>query len=292
MGDEARSDVALTVAALVFGPLLLGGLRGGSGTLLVLLDVAVVLALTTLVPLLLVRSRAGGAAGGVAGGVAGGAYRRALALDGAPSGLALGVPLVVPVAVAGVVAMLTAGATPGAALLGRLSGAPLQLVQVAGLTVGTAVLVVFLVRRGAEAFPRSPDWTLRRLVRTLGMGAAGVALVAGLLRVPLGANPVRVVTNAAALAVLVLLADRIVVTGRAVPRLALFLPAGLALYLHLSAFGLSVGLQAGALAAGVTVVVGAAALGDRGTWSVLPLLIAVHLWPTCLSPLTLARGLC
>lgn len=280
MGDEARSDVALTIAALVFGPLLLGGLRGGSGTLGVLLDLTVVLALTALVPLLLIRSRGGGTFG------------RALALDGAPSGAALGLPLAVPVAAAGFVAMLTAGTTPSAALLGRLSGAPLQLAQVAALTVGSTVLVVFLVRRGAEAFPRSPEWSLRRLVRTLGMGSVGVALVAGLLRVPLGASPTRVATNAAALAVLVLVADRTVVTGRAVPRLALFLPAGLALYLHLSAFGLSVGLQAGALAAGVTVVVGAAALSTRGTWPVLPLMVAVHLWPTCLSPLTLARGLC
>jgi hypothetical protein len=284
MGDEARSDVALTIAALVFGPLLLGSLRGGSGTLGVLLDLTVVLALTALVPLLLIRSRAGTGAGG--------GFGRALALDGAPSGTALGLPLAVPVAAAGFVAMLTAGATPGAALLGRLSGAPLQLAQVAALTVGSTVLVVFLVRRGAEAFPRSPEWTLRRLVRTLGTGAVAVALVAGLLRVPLGASPIRVAANAAALAALVLLADRTVVAGRPVPRLALFLPAGLALYLHLSAFGLSVGLQAGALAAGVTVVVGAAALSTRGTWPVLPLMVAVHLWPTCLSPLTLARGLC
>jgi hypothetical protein len=284
MGDEARSDVALTVAALVFGPLLLGSLRGGSGTLGVLLDVLVVLALTALVPLLLVRSRAGRRAQG--------AFGRALALDGSPAGIGLGLPLAVPVAVAGTVAMLSAGALPGAALIGRLSGDPLQVVQVAALTVGSTVLVVFLVRRGAEAFPRSPEWTLRRLTRTLGMGAAGLALVAGLLRVPLGASPLRVVTNAVALAVLVLLADRTLVSGRAVPRLALFLPAGLVLYLHLTSFGFSVGLQAGALAAGVTVVVGVAALGSRGTWPVVPLMLAVHLWPTCLSPLTLARGLC
>jgi len=284
MGDEARSDVALTIAALVFGPLLLSSLRGGSGTLGVLLDLAVILALTTLVPLLLIVSRAGRRTSGAIG--------RALALDGTASGAALGIPLAVPVAVAGFVAMLTAGATPGAALLGRLSGAPLQGAQVAALSVGSTVLVVFLVRRGAEAFLRSPEWTLRRLVRTLGMGAATLALVAGLLRVPLGASPTRVVTNAAALAVLVLLADRTLVTGRAVPRLALLLPAGLVLYLHLSAFGLSVGLQAGALAAGVTVVIGAAALGTRGAWPVVPLMVAAHLWPTCLSPLTFARGLC
>ena len=284
MGDEARSDVALTIAMLVFGPLLLGGLRGGSGTLGVLLDIAVVLTLTALVPLLLARSRAGRGASG--------AITRALALDGAPAGVTSGLALAVPVGIAGSVAMLTAGATPAAALLGRLSGAPLQYVQVAALTAGSSVLVVFLVLRGAEAFPRSPEWSLRRLVRTLGMGAAALSLVAGLLRVPLGASVTRVLVNAAALAVLVLIADRTLVRRTAVPRLALLLPAGLALSLHLSTFGLSVGLQAGALAAGTTVVVGAVALSARGAWAALPLMLAVHVWPTCLSPLALARGLC
>lgn len=283
MGDEARSDVALSIAALVFGPLLLGGLRGGTGVVGVLTDLAVVLALTALVPLLLIRSRARSGGRSVLG---------VLALDGPPSGLAAGLPLAVPAAVVGTVAMLTAGTTPGAALLGRLSGAPLQMLQVAALTVGSTVLVVFVVMRSSEAFPRSPEWALRRLLRTVGMGAAGLALVAGLVRVPLGANPTRVIVNALALAAIVLIADRIIGPRRAVPRIALLLPAGLALYLHLTAFGLSVGLQAGALAAGTTVVVGAVALGARGTWPVIPLLVALHLWPTCLSPLALVRGLC
>jgi hypothetical protein len=221
-----------------------------------------------------------------------GAVARALALDGAPTGLALGMPLALTAAAAGAVAMLTAGATPSAALLGRLSGDPLQVAQVAAFTAGSTVFVVFLVLRSSEAFPRSPEWSLRRLVRTLGMGSAALALAAGLLRVPAGASPTRVVANAAALAVLVLVADRTLVSSRAVPRLALLLPAGLALYLHLTTFGLAIGLQAGALAAGVTVVVGAVALGARGAWPVLPLLLAVHLWPTCLSPLSLVRGLC
>ncbi len=284
MGDEARSDVALTIAMLVFGPLLLGGLRGGSGTLGVLLDITVVLALTALVPLLLARSRAGSGGGG--------RVIRTLALDGPPAGVTSGLPLIIPIAAAGFIAMLTAGAAPSAALLGRLSGDPLQYVQVLALTAGSTVLVVFLVLRGAAAFPRSPEWSLRRLVRTIGMGAAALALVAGLLRVPLGASPTRVVVNAAALAALVLIADRTLVARETVPRLALLLPAGLALYLHITTFGLSVGLQAGALAAGTTVVIGAAALGARGTWAALPLVLAVHLWPTCLSPLALARGLC
>ena len=283
MGDEARSDVALAIATLVFGPLLLGGLRGGSGTVGVVTDLAVVLTLTALVPLLLIRARAG----------SGGASLTAtLGLDGAPQGMAAGLALALPVALAGAFAMLTAGATPGAALLGRLSGAPLQALQVLAISVGSFILVVFVVRRGAEAFPRSPEWPLRRLLRTLGMGAAAVALVAGLLRVPLGAQPLRVIANAAALAVLVLIADRMLGPRRTVPRLALLLPAGLMLYLHLTSFGFGVGLQAGALAVGTIAVMGTFALSTAGAWPLVPLVVAMHLWPTCLTPLALVRGLC
>jgi hypothetical protein len=284
MGDEARSDVALSVAALVFGPLLLGGLRGGSGTVGVLLDLAVVLTLTALVPLLLLRSRSSG--------LGGSSPARMLGLDGPPQGAATGLALAVPVALAGTFAMISVGTSPGAALIGRLSGAPLQVAQVLGLSAGSFVFVIFLVRRGAEAFPRSPEWALRRLLRTLGMGAAAVALVAGLLRVPLGADTGRVVVNAAALGAMVLLADRLLGERRVAPRLALMLPAGLALSLHLTTFGFSAGLQAGALAAGTVTVMGALALSARGAWAALPVVVAVHLWPTCLTPLALVRGLC
>ena len=286
MDDEARSDVALTVAMLVFGPLLLGSLRGRSGVTGVLLDVAVLLALTTLVPVLLARSRAG--SGGVAATLGFGSTR----FSGPGAGIVAGLPAAVPVVLAGGVAMLTVGAGTAGALLGRLSGAPLQVIQVAALAVGGLVLPVFLIRRGAEAFPRSPEWSLRRLTRTLGIGAAVVALVAGLLRVPLGASPVRVVVNATALAAVVLIVDRLLIDQRAVPRLALLLPAGLVLYLHVSTFGFGVGLQAGALAAGTTVVMGVVALGARGSWPLVPLTLALHVWPTCLSPLALTRGLC
>ena len=290
MGDEARSDVALTIAMLVFGPILLGGLRGGSGLLGVLLNVGVVLALTALVPLLLIRSRAGGRGSG------GRTITHALALDAPPGGvapaLAAGLPLALIAALAGTVGMLTAGSTPAAALLGRLSGAPLQAVQVAAFSIGATVLTVFLVRRGTEAFPRSPEWSTRRLLRTVGTVAAGVSLVAGLLRVPLGASGTRVVVNALALMALVLLADRLVDAGRTAPRLAVLLPTGLAGYLHVTNLGFGVGLQAGALAAGTTAVIGTIALGRRGAWPVVPLAVALHLWPTCLSPLALVGGLC
>jgi hypothetical protein len=281
VGEEARSDVALAIAAAVFGRLLLGSLSGGSGVVGVILDAAVVLLLTAVVPVLLARTRGDGA--------------RALGLGhgGTMSGgVAAGLLLAVPVAASGMLAMASVSAGPAGMLLGRLSGSALQLVPVLALSLGAFVLYVFIALRGPAAFPRSPVWSLTRLLRTFGMAATGLALVTGLLRVPLGASLTRTLGNAAALAVLVLVADRMIPTGRAVPRLAVIVPAALALYLHVTAFGLLAGLQAGALAAGLVTVMATIALAGRGTSTLVPLVLAVHIWPTCLSPLALARGLC
>ncbi len=277
MGDEARSDIALAIAAAVFGRLLLGSLRGGSGVTGVVLDAGVVLLLTAAVPLLLARTRGDGP--------------RAFGLGG-PGGVGPGLVLAVPVAAAGMIAMATVRAGAPGMLLGRLSGSALQLVPVLSLSLGAFALYVFIALRGADAFPRSPLWTLTRLLRTFGIAAAGIALVSGLLRVPLGASLPRTLSNAGALVVLVLLADRLVPSGRSVPRLAVIVPAALALYLHVTAFGLLAGLQAGALAAGVVSVIATVALAGRGTSVLVPMVLAVHIWPTCLSPLALVRGLC
>jgi hypothetical protein len=289
MGDEARSDIALAIAAVVFGPLLLGGLRGGSGVVGVLTDAAVVLLLTAAVPLLLARTRGDRM---VAFGLSG--PGRTGAVHGPVDTAALGPGLVLaaPAAAAGVLAMGTVGAGAAGMLLGRLSGSALQLVPVLALSLGAFAFHVFIALRGAAAFPRSPLWSLTRLLRTFGMTAAGLALGAGLLRVPAGASLPRTLGNAGALAALVLVADRMIGTDRAVPRLAVIVPAALTLYLHVTAFGLLAGLQAGALAAGVVTVIATLALTGRATLVLIPLVLAVHVWPTCLSPLALVRGLC
>jgi len=287
VNDEARSDLALALAALVFGPLLLGSLRGGSGPLGVLTDAAVVLALTALVPVLLARSRGDLARAFAVAPPAGSRSNHPSSPTGRTGWL-----LALPVAGMGTIAMLTAGADPLGALFGRLSGSLLQGVPITALSVGAFAIVVFVATRARDAATRSPHWTLRRLVRTLGMSAAGLALVTGLLRVPAGASGVRVIGNALALAILVLLADRMVGPSASAPRLAVMLPAGLFLYLHITTFGLSVGIQAGALGGGVAVVMAVIALSRHGAIPLIPLTLALHLWPTCLSPLALTRGLC
>jgi hypothetical protein len=287
VNDEARSDLALALAALVFGPLLLGSLRGGSGLLGILADAGVVLALTALVPVLLARSRGDLAHAFAVRGADGARTDHPSTPPGRTGSL-----LAVPIAVGGTLVMLTAGVDPLGALLGRLSGSLLQVVPIAALSVGAFAIVVFVTTRARDAAMRSPLWTLRRLVRTLGMGAVAVGLVTGLLRVPLGASGVRVVVNALALACLVLIADRMVGPSASAPRLAVMLPAGLFLYLHITTFGLSIGIQAGALGGGVAVVMAVIALSRHGAAPLIPLSIALHLWPTCLSPLALTRGLC
>jgi hypothetical protein len=275
VGDEARSDLALAIAAAAIGPALLGPVTGG-GALGAIGGAAALLAVTALVPVLLGRAR--------------GDLTSALALRSG-GGLPAGLPLAVPAAVAGAVAMVTAGAAPSDAALGRLSGSVLQLLVVGAAATGAAVLVTFLAVRARAASVRSPVWSLRRLLRTVGAGAAAVGLVTGLLRVPLGASGTRVVVNAVALVATVLLADRLVGDGGA-PRLAVLLPAGLVAWLHVSALGFGAGLTGAALGAGTAAVIATVALGPHGLRAVVPLAVAVHLWPTCLSPLAQVGGLC
>lgn len=286
MGDEARSDLALAIAAAAIGPALLGPVTGG-GALGAVLGAASLLAVTALVPVLLGRAR--------------GDLVDALALrpsgadrGGATSGGATvlaGLPLAVPAAVAGAVAMVTAGAAASDAVLGRLSGSALQALVVVAAAVGAGVLVTFLAVRARTVSVRSPVWPLRRLLRTVGAGATAVALITGLLRVPLGASGTRVVVNAVALLTIVLLADRLVGDAGA-PRLAVLLPVALVAWLHLSRLGFVAGLTAAALAAGATAVMACVALGPRGSRALVPLALTVHLWPTCLSPLAQVGGLC
>jgi hypothetical protein len=291
MGDTARSDLALTIAALLIGPALLaplgsgGGVAGAVGTAVVLLTV------TAVVPILLGRSRGdlpealalrGGPRSGWPGAAAAGPWAVALGR---------GLPLAVPAALAGAFAMRSAGATTSAAALGRLSGSLLPALPVLAAGTGTAVLITFLAVRARAAAVRSPDWSLHRLVRTVGTGAAVVALVTGLIRAPSGASAARTAVHAAALLVTVLLADRLVGAGR-VPRLAVLLPAVVVAWSHLSAAGLVAGLHAAALGAGTATVMATVALGPHGIRAVVPLALAVHLWPTCLSPLARVGGLC
>jgi hypothetical protein len=298
--DDAKTDVILAAAVAVLGITLRAfvaslPLYPRSGLAAAILHLVWIFVLTALVPILLVRYRRDGAAAfGFAKGGAG--------------GLGRGLVLAVPAVLVGAGLQALAPFSGVAPLLGRLAGpvltgSPVELLLVAGqvalFCVGTVVLVGFLAVRSREGFPRSPDTSLTQLIRTLGLGLVGTALVGGLLRAltaggPLGGSLLAALANAAALAAILLLTDQLVPTGLSVPRTAIAAPVVVVVVGHVFATGglfrgdLLGGLTAGALAAGVTVAIASLAQTRDGVIVAVPLVVAVHYWPTCLSPLVLA----
>lgn len=295
--DTARSDVALAGIALVLGTPLVAAVRGGiAGALGVVVWSLAVVAVTVLPALLLARSRGDGAV--------------ALGLEQRGTGPAAtsrsGILLALPVALAAPLAWVAVGAAPREAISGRLAlGAgsvdatvlALRALAVLALTVGVLVAVPFLALRARDASPRSPERSLLGLLRTGGMGAAAVALLGGLVSTSVGGSGRVAVINAVALAALVLAADRLVGPGTAVPRTAVIVPAAVVAFAQ--AGGVLAVLRSGApaiaptaLAVGTTVVIASVALSRRGSWPLLPLALALSLWPSCLSPLPMATGVC
>jgi hypothetical protein len=296
--DDAKSDVILVGAVVVFGEAARGfvaqlPLYPQRGVTAVALTLAWIVALTGLVPVLLARYRGDGAA--------------AFGLTGGAGGAAGGLLLALPVAVLGVVLATSLGAST--ALLGQwltvtVTGAAavdavLGLLGWVLLTVGTLLVVAFLAVRGREGFPRSPETSLTALVRSLGMGAAAIALVLGLVRAAIGTTSLTIaVSSALAAAAVVLLADRLVPSGVVLPRTAVVAPVAVVAVANVFAAGgifrgdLLGALYLVALATPTIVAVAALTQTRRGAWAALPLLAAVHWWPTCLAPLPLAGGLC
>jgi hypothetical protein len=303
--EEARSDVILTAATTLFGGFVLTlvtqlPLYPRTGILGLLVGVFWIFALTGLVPLLLARYRGDGL--------------RAFGLDAPRDGWRAGLVLLMPVVALGVIRELVATGSPVPALLGRLGGAtggspvvmgttslgPIEIafsaLQLVALTVGAVLLTTFLTVRGRDGF-RPVDLSLTQAVRTFGMGAAGIALLTGLVRsVGPDTRVVPVLLQVAALVALVLLTDRLVPIGPTFPRGAVLAPGIVVLLAHVFATGglfrgnLLAGLHTGALAAGTTVVVAVLIATRRRAWAVVPLLLALHWWPSCLSPLALELG--
>lgn len=306
--DDAKTDVILAAAVAVIGPSLVGfvsrlPLLPRTGVLALLIDLLWLAAVTLLVPVLLARYRGDGAA--AFGFRSAGGH---LGVAGSSQPTTSAALLVLPVAVAGATTVLLAGGGPLGAALGSLGsslarGADLGLVGVVALrvvvlTVGAVVLIGFLSVRSRDGFPRSPDTSLTELVRTFGLGASAVALVTGLVRVATGAPVLVLVLNLLAMVAVLLLVDRLVPTGVSVPRTTVVAPLLLVVLIQTFAAGgllgggLLLGVHRGALAAGVTIAIAATAATRRGVALAVPMVLAVHWWPTCLSPLPGAGGLC
>ncbi|MFO7777783.1 MAG: hypothetical protein R6V28_05460 [Nitriliruptoraceae bacterium] len=306
--DDAKSDVILAAAVAVIGPTVITFVSRlpfvpRSGVLGALLGVAWLALLTLLVPLWLARYRGDGAAAFGLRDTAG-----PVAVAGAPGTTGAALLLAAPAAVAGMLALLVLGADALTVVLGRLGpafwsadalfGLLIAGLELVVLVAGSLVLVGFLSVRSRDGFPRSPDTSLTELVRTFGLAAVGVALLTGIVRLATGASLVLLVLHLLALVAVLLLTDRLVPAGISVPRTTVVAPLVVVVLLQtfsaggLFGGGLLLGLHRGALAAGVVIAIAALGATRRGTGATLALVIAAHWWPTCLSPLPGAGGLC
>lgn len=259
--EDARSDFVLATAAFLLGDLVRdlverlplypqGGLVGST------LDVAWLFVVTGLVPLLLARYRRHGLH---AFGLAQGPWW-------SPAWVA-----VLPVAGAGMLEAWTRGQDLPDALLGVFADLPtdptgllLRLGTTTALAAGTVLLVGFLTVRSRDGFRGTPIPLLAGL-RTFGMGAAGAALLLGLL------NAVRPMFSllgtlwaVGALAALILAVDRVVEPGQTTTRATLLAPAIVVGVHKLFGFGGLIGnvdllssLYLAALAGGTTIALSA-----------------------------------
>jgi hypothetical protein len=304
--DDSRSDAILAGATTLFGGFAVGILSSlpfypRTGLLPLLLGIGWVFVLTGLVPLLLARYR--------------GDRIAAFGLDAPRAAWTAGLVLIVPIVLLGIVRQLVLAGSVSSAVLGRIGGASvaspvigegglartfgtatiLQAALFVVTSLGALLLITFLTVRGREAF-RSPSVSLTELLRTFGMGAAAVALLLGLIRSIGAARPLPVLLQVVALAALVLLADRLVPVGRETTRAAVLTPVVLVAVSHVFAFGglfrgdLLAGLYTGALAAGTAAVIAVLVETRTRAWAVVPLVVALHWWPSCLSPLALEVG--
>ncbi|MFP4635967.1 MAG: hypothetical protein ACLFRD_08900 [Nitriliruptoraceae bacterium] len=301
--DDAKTDVILAAATAVLGVTLRGFVTTlpfypRPGLAATLLDLAWVVVLTALVPVLLARHRRDGAAG--------------FGFTGASVATSLrdGLLLAVPAAVIGLGGPLLIGSTPGDALLGRIAArspvtACFDLICGVGWVVlaagGVLILYGFLAVRARDGFPRSPDVPLARLMRVVGLGAVGVAGVAGVMRALVQWSWVAfllVLLNVLGLAAILLLVDRLVPVGPSVPRAAIAAPLIVLVIAKVFAAGglfrgdLLGALYTAGLGAGVVLTLAVLAQTRRGVAVAIPLVLVVHWLPTCYSPLTLASGLC
>lgn len=302
--DDAKSDVILAGATAVLGVAVVAFLAQlpfypHGGFLGVLLQLFWLFALTGLVPLLLTRYRRLGA--------------ESYGFDAGREGLSSGLLLALPIVIAGILRGLPAR-RPLEAVLGRFAafvpGDPaigespasaasvvldgfVALVLVLILVAGSLLLYPFLAVRGRHAF-RGDDVTATEAIRTFGIVSVGAALVFGLLRsIASDLSAVGVLVNALALLALVLLGDRLVPARATTPRPAVLTPVVVAFLAHLLPAlrgDLLLGLYAGALAAGIVAVVASVIEGRAFAWAVIPPVVAMAVYPTCLTPLPLMSG--
>lgn len=283
--EEARSDFILAAAMAVFGPLIylfvvrilpLRGLGAFEG----LVHAALVFAVIGLVPLLLARYRGEGAV--------------AFGLAGEPGpGVAAGAAIAAPAVLLGIFVLFSQYGARPSILLGVIPnafGGPVEtLVSIAGLVallLGSLLLYTFLATKARHAFARNEIRQLEAL-RTFGMGAAGGALVIGVLVLAQGRIGVgRLFVDPLVLAAMVLLTDRLIEPDAMTTRATMLAPAIVALVVQIDLFGgaFLVTLRQALLGTGVVLVITALVETRRYAWAVVPILAALTIYPSALRP--------
>lgn len=284
--EEERSDFILAAATAVFGPLFYIFViqilpLGRLGMLGALLDAVLIFAVAGLVPLLLARYRGQGA--------------EAFGLDvETRDGIRAGLLLAAPVVAVGLLALFAQlGARPliFVGVLGGVIAGPFEalitVVRVAALFFGGLLLYTFLTVKARNGFARNEIRQLEAL-RTFGMGAAGAGAVIGLIVVATGAVSFgRMLLTVAGLVVVVLLTDRLVTPGAETSRATILAPAIIALLVGVRLFaarGFFVSLWEALLGAGLVIVLAVLIETRRYAWAVLPVLLAVAIYPSALGP--------
>lgn len=290
--EDAQTDVILAAATVIFGVNLRAFITSfawypQAATQRRFLDLLWVMAVTAVVPLLLARYRKD--------------KRAAFGVRGA--GIFLEPMLLIPaVGVVAVTFLLLPGIlTTPQAVFGRATTV-VGLLETLALGLGAFLLITFLSVRANVAYPRSPQMPLKQLVRTTLVIAIAVTLVFGLLRAlgprPTGTTAVFALIYTVTLLLLLWLTDRAIPFGATVSRATMLAPVLVVVAAHLFSTGglfrgdLLTGGYLAAIATGPTLLLACRSHLPRGSVAVLPFMLAIHLWPTCLSPLALPSGYC
>jgi hypothetical protein len=282
--EEARSDFVLAAAMAIFGPLLFLLLRpllfGGPGVLSTFIQAALVFAVMGLVPFLLARYRGQGAA--------------AFGLDHPPrEGIGAGIVIALPVIALGIFDHFSQFGVRPSILLGVIPpaiGGPVEslvsLLILVALFAGGLLLYTFLAAKARNAFAQNEIRQLEGL-RTFGLSAAGLAVVVGLLVAAQGRITLtRLFLDPLTLGAVVLLTDRLVEPNAMTTRATVLAPAIVALVVRIELFGgqFLLTLHRALLGAGLVIVITMLIETKRYAWAVAPVLVAITLYQSPLSP--------
>ncbi len=208
-----------------------------------------------------------------------------------PGDIVTGLVPALPLILGGISLGLVGGGSPtsAATLVRRFVlvttgvGGMLQVVLWLVTATGSFLVVTLVARRAPSAF-MGPDMPASGALRTFGLALAGIATILWMLVSIAGPDPVSVAPiMGLAVAVMVVLVDRLLPAGMTMTRTAALAPGVVALVLWLFSGGLLLGqglldnLASGSVAAAVAIAMGLLVNADR-PWAALALPFASSMW--------------